>query len=248
MENLGICLDGFTALRAEAKSSSEMISSLVFGEQYKIIEEKGEWLKIINRSDGYEAWMSLSNHNPLNKEVALEVCSFVGTMRKVDTNETIHISPGCYVTSFEGDFTLNNVDFQWIEHSLDVPTELKGISAQFLGTPYIWGGRSIYGIDCSGLTQMVYRAFGLEIPRDSRPQSTISENQLTFKELEPGDLAFFINDDNQVNHVGLVLNNSKIIHASGTVHIDELKPDGIYNKRSQRTHLFAWGIKKPLVK
>ena len=84
--------------------------------------------------------MSLSNHNPLNKEVALEVCSFVGTMRKVDTNETIHIGPGCYVTSFEGDFTLNNVDFQWIEHSLDVPTELKGNKCPIFGNTLHLGG------------------------------------------------------------------------------------------------------------
>lgn len=248
MERFGICLDGFTALRAEPKSSSEMISSLVFGEQYKVLEITGEWLSIMNLSDEYQAWLSISNHNPVKEVQSMNACSFLGTIQNESTKGKILIGPGCFVPNSKDTFKLGNITFNWVEQNLDVPVQIEHLAMQFMGTPYLWGGRSVYGIDCSGFSQMVYRAFGLKIPRDSRPQSEQTEHKVKYEELESGDLAFFVNEKNRVNHVGIVMENHQIIHASGSVHIDALKPDGIYNSELKHTHVFAWGIKKPQIK
>lgn len=248
--DFGICLNGFVALRAEPKSGAEMVSSLVFGEQYEIIStENTDWLQIKNISDGYQAWLSRSNHTPLKKTLQLEVFDTIATIQNDHTAETIHLSPGAYIPALKNDnFTLASNEFNIISEMELSSNSIVEIAELYMGTPYLWGGRSIYGIDCSGFAQMVYRANGIFIPRDCKPQSALSDRKLSYKELRQGDLAFFKNKENRVNHVGVVLNDGEIIHASGSVHIDEFDPEGIYNQQGKLTHLFAWGLRKPVVK
>jgi hypothetical protein len=248
--NFGICLNGFVALRAEPKSSAEMGSSLVFGEQYEVLSEvTDDWLQIKSISDGYKAWLSQSNHNPLAKTLELEVFDSIATVQNEETAETIHLSPGCYIPDFKNDqFTLAGNEFNFISEMELTSNAIVEVAELYMGTPYLWGGRSIYGIDCSGFAQMVYRANGIFIPRDSKPQSELSDKKMPFGELKEGDLAFFKNKENRINHVGIVLGNDEIIHASGSVHIDEFDIEGIYNQHGKLTHPFAWGLRKPVVK
>lgn len=246
---IGICLNGYVALRAEPKSSAEMISSLVFGEQYDVILENEDWLQIKNRSDGYKAWLSMSNHNPLPKALELEVFDAIATVQNETTAETLQLSPGTYIPRLKNDqFTIAGSEFNFISEMELASNAIVEIAELYMGTPYLWGGRSIYGIDCSGFTQMVYRAHGVFIPRDSKPQSELSEQKIPFEALKEGDLAFFKNKDNNINHVGIILGNNEIIHASGSVHIDEIDKAGIYNQQGKLTHPFAWGVRKPVLK
>ena len=99
----------------------------------------------------------------------------------------------------------------------------------YLNAPYLWGGRSPLGIDCSGLTQMVYRLQGIDLPRDAYQQAKVGTTLSFIEESEPGDLAFFDNDEGKVIHVGMILEENHIIHASGKVRIDRIDQQGIFN-------------------
>ncbi len=95
----------------------------------------------------------------------------------------------------------------------------------YINTPYLWGGRSIFGIDCSGLVQQVFRSVGYNLPRDAYQQA--EEGKLVdFDAKKQGDLAFFVRDG-KIIHVGIVLKDNKIIHARGQVRIDTLDKTGI---------------------
>ena len=98
----------------------------------------------------------------------------------------------------------------------------------FLNSPYLWGGKSFLGIDCSGFTQLVFSLCGIKIPRDAYQQIELGK-KLNFSEKKPGDLIFFINERDRIHHVGIALKDDKIIHASGKVGIDTLNKDGILN-------------------
>ena len=115
--------------------------------------------------------------------------------------------------------------------------KLVGNALIYLNTPYLWGGRSPFGIDCSGFTQVVYRLQGISLPRDAYQQAEIGTTLSFIEESEPGDLAFFDNNEGKIIHVGIILENNHIIHASGKVRIDRIDQQGIFNKeKGQHTH------------
>lgn len=241
----GICLTGFVALRSEPKSSAEMVSSLVFGEQYIVTKRASDWLKIKNELDGYEGWLSKSNHQPIELFEDLSPFQGIGTLQNEFTAETIQIGPGALIPKGKRVFELGEDSFELVSSLHQNSSSLIEIAELYLGTPYLWGGRSIYGIDCSGFVQMVFHALGIILPRDSSKQALIQAEQLKYNALESGDLAFFKSKEGKINHVGIVLPENEIIHASASVHIDTLTHKGILNYKDQLTHSFAWGIKKP---
>ena len=109
------------------------------------------------------------------------------------------------------------------------------IAKGFLNSPYLWGGKTKNGIDCSGLVQSVYKTINKILPRDSKNQSKIGD--VVSKNLENGDLAFFGKSKENITHVGIILNNNEILHSYGRVRIDRLKEKGIFNNEENRiTH------------
>lgn len=237
----GICLYGFTALRANPQSSAEMISSLVFGDTYLVLEEKKDWLRVKNIFDSYEGWLSQSNHNILNDGCLFEVTKL---NEQVETSDgrIINIGAGCSVPVSQ-DFMAAGVRYSRIKSTSSKFTTLGSVAKSYLGTPYLWGGRSLYGIDCSGFVQMVYKCFGVNLPRDSKPQSLYNSNKLDFNSLNEGDLVFFTQRTEQISHVGIYLGQGRIIHASADVHIDTLTAEGIFKNSNNLTHHFAWGLR-----
>ena len=99
----------------------------------------------------------------------------------------------------------------------------------YVNAPYQWGGRTPFGIDAPGLTQMVYKINGYPLHRSAEEQSKQGEPLSFIEESEPGDLAFFDDKEGIINHVGIILEDNYIVHANGCVRIDRLDHTGIFN-------------------
>jgi gamma-D-glutamyl-L-lysine dipeptidyl-peptidase len=149
----------------------------------------------------------------------------------------------CLYDGYEG-WCANN-QLRQTDETNEVKTELQPFEAenirqvalQYLDVPYLWGGKSFFGIDCSGFCQQVFRHFGINLPRDAYQQAEKGEVVGFLQEVVCGDLAFFDNEEGRITHVGLMLNTHEIIHASGKVRIDKIDHQGIINSETGvRTH------------
>lgn len=205
----------FIPLREMALESSEMVSSLLFGESFECIDSienvnNAVWHKVKCSHDGYEGWIS---------NEALELSLDLEPLHRVD--KTTIVNNG----EFTG-LTLSPGSFWFEEHSESQGMDDIDFLNQFIHAPYLWGGRSVMGIDCSGFTQ-IYKGFkGRAIPRDASQQYTLGV-EVSFEDKLFGDLAFFESDTGNIHHVGIVLNDDYIMHASGEVKIDKFIRYGI---------------------
>ena len=223
----GICLLPVIPMQKLASHKSEMINQVLFGETFKLLEKKEDWTFIKLIHDNYKGWISNTQYELIEKKIKSHLSNkkncvitinnikqplVLGSM--IPTNKTIQ-------RKLKIDF---NLDFCNMD---DFEKWFLTISKKYLNTPYLWGGRTILGIDCSGFTQMVYRFFNINLPRDSSDQSKKGK-KINFKKSKLGDLAFF-EQKKKITHVGIILNNQKIIHSSGKVRIDSIDEKGIYN-------------------
>ncbi len=249
----GISKLSIIPVRLENSDKSEMVTQLLFGEIYSIIKEEERWLKVRLPGDGYEGWIDKFQHAKLSKEEFEKI-----TIDK--TFKTIEISQNVFFEKFNFPIVLGSSlplysrnaseNFFYLEKEkwkTDLqPLEINGckdfsflkeICLKYLNAPYLWGGRSIFGIDCSGFTQQVFSFSGYNLKRDSSDQ--IKQGyKIDFPKRLPGDLAFFNNKDGKIIHVGILLDNDKIIHASSKVKINNLDEIGIWcNERKEYSHL-----------
>ncbi len=236
----GICRLSNIPMRAEGDDRSEMTSQLLFGEHYSVIQkdESNKWVHIENTFDGYQGWIDLKQHYSISKEYYNQLCN---TEYKICTDLTsrilfkknvIHITIGAILP------LLTNPLFEMEEqlaftgeakslHQRWGAEQLMNLAKKYLNTPYLWGGKTPFGIDCSGFTQQVFKVAGYQLKRDSSEQ-ILQGNEITLEGAIPGDLAFFTNKEGKMNHVGIVLKDEQIIHASGKVRIDKLDSKGIF--------------------
>ena len=237
----GICNLSIVPIRLEPNDNSEQISQLLYGDAFKILEVKIKWTKIKLCFDNYIGWISNKQYELINeKQLKLleknpQVYSYdLVEFIENDKHELIAIPLGS---------TLNALNI--LKHKYDgnkisgVQDKSKIVSnaLRFLNSPYSWGGRTPFGIDCSGFTQMVYKLNGYKLERDSHLQAKQGSPLSFIEESEPGDLAFFDNDEGEIVHVGIIMENNKIIHASGKVRIDGIDQTGIYNSETKsHTH------------
>ena len=244
----GICILNSIALRAEAQDSSEMVSQVLFGEAFEILEQKSNWLKIILAFDGYEGWIDAKQQVNISKEIFEKInnesqvlaADLVNFLDFSDV-EMMTLSLGAHLPFYkDSKFNLSSVDYHYEGAVINTSTKKESLvdyAYMYLNAPYLWGGRTPFGIDCSGFTQMVYKLYGYPLSRDASQQAKQGEVLSFIEESEPGDLAFFDNEDGDIIHVGIILANHHIIHAHGKVRIDRLDQSGIYNVDTNRhTH------------
>jgi gamma-D-glutamyl-L-lysine dipeptidyl-peptidase len=241
----GIANQSLVAVRREPSESSEMINQLLFGETFTIIENYNSWLRIINIHDSYEGWLDskLIGAIPddlVSKHEDSKTANTLFLAKKIGSNYPIRLCPGSSIYGYEkGQFLVGSNSYQCLENPLtdrneNINDEIVRIAKQFVNSPYQWGGRSPYGIDCSGLTQVVYKIIGINIPRDAGQQVKIGETVDFINMVQPGDLAFFDNDEEIITHVGIIIDNGKILHSSGYVKIESLDHQGIFNLETQK--------------
>ncbi|WP_313100222.1 C40 family peptidase [Epilithonimonas sp.] len=228
--NKGICNVSIAPLRADSSDKSEIVSQLLYGESADIIEVKDNWTKIITHYDNYEAWMDTKQISPVSDEF---VTSRKRNLVKEPFQSTMTES-GKMLLSMGSEV---NFETTAPTRGRDLSESIVNCAKEFLNVPYLWGGKSFFGIDCSGFTQIIYKIHGIRIPRDTYQQAEIGDALTFIEEAKPGDLAFFENKEGRIHHVGIILADQKIIHAHGKVRIDSLDSTGIFNKdQNKHTH------------
>ena len=237
----GICKLSLVPLRFEASDKSELVSQILYGEHFKVLEQRKNWSKIRLAFDKYEGWIDNKQYLEISSEDYNNISSSKPKYSS-DLVEFIHDENNQLHPILLGS-SLNSLEF--LNHSYDgnsvakvMPKEnLIKTASLYLNSPYLWGGKTPFGIDCSGFTQMVYKINGYKLLRDASQQATQGEVLSFIEESEPGDLAFFDNADGEIIHVGIIMENNYIIHAHGNIRVDRLDQSGIYNvDKNQHTH------------
>jgi hypothetical protein len=245
----GITQASFIPVRREPHSASEMTSQLLFGEIFEVLERKDEWMVARNRYDGYEGWISpiltsLFREDILREYEAMETfqvrkrfCALKGPQG------TLMVPAGSilYYRSKDPERIRCGSDYELDSDpgkpSAEKLQELEQIQGQFMNVPYLWGGKSSYGTDCSGLVQTVMRMLGIPLLRDASQQVGQGRTVNMITEARAGDLVFFDNEEGEIVHTGIISGPGRIFHASGCVKEDIIDHQGIYSRQlEQYTH------------
>lgn len=242
-----VCCVPATPLRAQASHRSEMVSQVLFGEAVQVLEQgEDKWVRVRCLYDQYEGWTTGLVYTEIPESVAHNQSHMAADWDNEITfnGQTMRIPYGCDLRG------LQNGNAEWGKYSwsfkgnhLDPkytrPTEknIRKHTGIFLNTAYLWGGRSVFAIDCSGFAQLIFKSFGIPLMRDASQQATQGESIGFLQEVVCGDLAFFDNSEGKIIHVGILLNDHEIIHASGKVRIDKIDSQGIISTDTgERTH------------
>lgn len=235
-----ICILGTVPLRAEPAHTAEMVSQLLYGETFRVLEERGKWSRIRTSFEDLEAWI---DNKQLFKITALQYESLSREELQLSADLMEFVTGEGQLIPIPIGSILNSVTLLKHQHSGAVATKTqpkeKLIETAFLylNAPFLWGGKTPMGIDASGFTQMVYKLNGYKLARNAAQQARQGESLSFIEESEPGDLAFFDSPDGSINHVGIMMSDNYIIHADGKVRLDRIDHSGIYNSELRRhTH------------
>ncbi|MES2275842.1 MAG: C40 family peptidase [Bacteroidota bacterium] len=241
----GICNLAIVPLRLEPSSRSEQVSQVLFGEVFEIMEWQDEWARIITTFDGYEGWINGLQFAALGTIAykALQKMNVPLTYRPITqawkkaNNSVVYLPIASSLSFLEGTTCHIRNDYFEIIGEIGEREDIQTTAKSFLNVPYLWGGRTHFGIDCSGFVQAVYRLHGVNLKRDTHLQAEQGKTVDFLQEAKLGDLAFFDNAEGRIIHVGMMLNNEQIIHAAGRVKIDKIDTQGIYSAELKKyTH------------
>jgi len=245
------CVVSVAPIRKSPAHESELINQLVFGEAMEVLDiATSNWWRIKSLHDQYEGWVSNIQVKEIDEKLALSTGNWLmestGIAEKIQTDSgSMNIPFGASLTGFNGkEGRIGNFSFQYNGSQVRKKSELVADTAgihklveRWLEAPYLWGGRTMMGVDCSGLTQMIYKLLGIDLLRDASQQASQGISVDFLQQAQCGDLAFFDDAAGQIYHVGILINSQEIVHASGKVRKDTIDSAGIVNKDTgQRTH------------
>ena len=250
-------------VRKNPSEGAEQLTQLLFGEVCEVLDCLPRWTKIRSTLDGQEGWVDFKMVSPASSLIAssphrLEavVAAPMAPATPMDGGADLLLTLGTRLPNYShGTFeilgqqylidpTCVNNTTQLLNSDLSRAELLNNVCAiaqTLLNAPYLWGGKNLMGIDCSGFTQVVYAAMGVNLLRNAREQITQGEVVPCLSNAQPGDLAFFDHADRDpkatnISHVGLLLSPTEIIHCSGCVHIDTIDEQGIHLSDGSLTH------------
>lgn len=242
MTKYGISELSIIPVRKEPSEKSEMVTQILFGETFQILEETKSWSFIKIEFDNYEGWVSTNCiqfiseevFNQIGKSNSYIINNLFDTIVNEKNNQKSILPLGSTLPNFnpsEKSFQFGNNQYKLITSDTVIEKkDIVSLAKLFLNAPYLWGGKNPFGIDCSGLVQIIYKVIGVIIPRDANQQVKMGNNINFISDSNPGDLAFFDDAEGNIIHVGIIISPNEIIHASGKVRIDSLDQQGIYNK------------------
>jgi len=246
----GVCNLSIVPLRFEASDTSELVSQVLYGDFFKVLEQRKKWSKIRLDFDKYEGWIDNKQYLEIEeskfKELQQSSPVYASDLVEFIENSKKELFPIPLGGSLNA---LNILNHLHEGNSITGVQEKKNIlntAFYYLNSPYLWGGKTPFGIDCSGFTQMVYKLNGYNLLRDASQQATQGEALSFIEESEPGDLAFFDNIEGHIIHVGIIMEDNYIIHAHGKVRIDRLDHTGIYNSEL-KTHTHKLRVIKKII-
>ncbi|MBP1616504.1 MAG: hypothetical protein H6Q14_331 [Bacteroidetes bacterium] len=251
-----INLNAIVPVRREPKESSEMVSQLLFGEFGSVLELGDSFFCIKNHFDAYVGWvdakmiLEISKEeygNLLSKSVYRINVPLIDAMNESD-NSVLRLPGGAVLPYFDanagtfgfGEKLRYKVSSGFVnEANMAKPDGIVAVAGLFLNAPYLWGGKNVFGIDCSGFVQVVASINGYSLPRDASMQAEVGQGVSFLKDAAPGDLAFF-EKKGKISHVGILLSPETIIHASGHVKVEKIDDTGILSSISgEYTHYLA---------
>lgn len=266
MNVLGFVHESIVPVRKKASHLSEMVTQLLFGDLVRVVDKYYNWYKVKALDDGYVGWAHSAMVEPVNEafmqpdKPRWHVTHLIAPMTVVRHSQrsTVYLCKGARFPQIEANpanageeltFEMGHFEFRinryYLSEILPRSQEAMNQTAMsYVNVPYLWGGKSPFGADCSGFIQMMNRLHGIELPRDSYQQAEVGET-IRFADREPGDLAYFKNRYGKIGHVGFLLSRDQIIHAHGRVRADIFTKEGIYNMELKTlTHRLAW-LKRP---
>src|SRR5689334_19109054 len=205
----GVCRQALVPVRIKGDDRAEQVTQLLFGDHYEVptISDDKKWLKIRIHADQYEGWIDAKQHHSITQEY-FEQINFANFKITTDIATGILYKKSALTILMGSIVPISNSELFKVEEQLAFNGEskslgqkrdvefLKVMASKYLNAPYQWGGKSPFGIDCSGFVQMVFKISGYALPRDAAQQGKAGKPVKTIGESKPGDLAFFHNKEN----------------------------------------------------
>ncbi|MFI5185267.1 MAG: NlpC/P60 family protein [Chitinophagales bacterium] len=243
-----VCIVPAAPVRKKPSHKVEMVNQLLFGEGMHILKQKNKWMKVQSAHDHYDGWIrsnlisqvedNLSNNSFVAGDL-INTIVIKGTKMKIPAGSTLfgldngRGKIGNLVYEFSG------ISFKRDQIKADEAI-VQQLTMAWLNAPYLWGGRTPLGVDCSGFVQVIFKMMGIDLLRDAKQQSAQGMKIKKLNEAHCGDLAFFKNNKGKITHVGILFNTTQILHASGKVRIDTIDEKGIvHSDTGKRTHMLT---------
>lgn len=250
----GICLNSIASIREEASHKSQLVTQMLFGDLFEVLEIQDSWLLVKMLYDGYEGWVSENqatliseaDYNEITEKPVIISGDIIQVLTNISTGNSFLVSAGSTMYGVNPEkFSILKDEYRY-NGNLSIldnsASQAVNNAMLFLNSPYLWGGRTSLGVDCSALIQIAFKMCGIKIPRDSYQQVDEGFPIHLINEAQAGDLCFFDDfkddeEENKITHVGMLIDEHHIIHAHGKVRIDLIDHNGIFSKdKNKYTH------------
>jgi hypothetical protein len=251
--DFGVCRLALVPVRNGPGDAAEQVTQLLFGDHYEVhsVSPDKKWISIRIITDQCEGWIDASQHHSITPEYLEQInqadfkitMDIAATILYKKSPLTIVMGSIVPISTSELFKMEEQLAFNGESKSLSVRRDfefLRTIALKYMNAPYQWGGKSPFGIDAGGLVQMVFKIAGYPMARHVGQQVVQGKKLKSIGEFKPGDLAFFSDKAGKPFHVGILLEEDRIIHSSGRVRIDHLNEEGILNAETKiYTHPLA---------